>query len=325
MGLILRHFRPADAPAVLDLSRHVTPRLVDTAVAFRERVARLSSGGQARFVVAELDGAVVGHAAAEPDRETPLPGQGVVNVVVAPHHRRRGVGSALLRTAEKHVVDSGGVVLRTVVQDTPESVRFAEQRGYARRSSTRFQELDLAALPPVPPPPEGARLCSYRDFRSDPRSLHAVEEVAARDEPFDIPYGSPSYPEWLAAIWRNPLLDLDLSTAVVVDDRPVCVVTLLAEGPAVYSVMTGTSPGHRGRGLARYAKSAALHRARERGFRVALTGNAEENAPMLAVNEWLGYRTHAREFLYTKSVRPPGSRRWSGIRALRVLPAARGR
>lgn len=309
MSLVLRPFRATDAPAVLDLSRQVLPHLVDDAAALRERVAALSGSGRAVFTVAELDGVVVGHAAAELDREGPRPDGGVVSVTVGRRHRGRGVGGALLRPMERYAVDAGATVLRAVVQDTPESVRFAERRGYVRRSGTCFQELVLAELPPLPSPPPGVRLSTYRAFLADPHPLYAVEESAARDEPASgFPHQPFSYTDWLAAVWRNPLLDLDLSAAVVLDGRPVCIVTLLASGEAVYSVMTGTSPGYRNRGLAGYAKSAALHRAREHGFRVALTGNAEENSPILALNARLGYRPVAREFLYVKAVSPDGRR-----------------
>ncbi|GAA2712775.1 hypothetical protein GCM10010429_30680 [Micromonospora olivasterospora] len=58
---------------------------------------------------------------------------------------------------------------------------------------------------------------------------------------------------------------------------------------AMWSDYTATVPEHRGRGLARLAKTVALHRAAAGGVRVAYTSNDAANAPMLAINEALGY------------------------------------
>lgn len=54
---------------------------------------------------------------------------------------------------------------------------------------------------------------------------------------------------------------------------------------------TAVLPGHRGRGLARWMKAASILRARERHPELAglLTDTADSNAPMLAVNDTLGY------------------------------------
>jgi RimJ/RimL family protein N-acetyltransferase len=62
---------------------------------------------------------------------------------------------------------------------------------------------------------------------------------------------------------------------------------------------TGTLPAQRGRGLAKLAKSVALRRA-ARGIAVASTNNNATNRPMLAVNEWLGYRPCATDWSYLK-------------------------
>jgi len=60
--------------------------------------------------------------------------------------------------------------------------------------------------------------------------------------------------------------------------------------------MTGTIPAHRGRGLAKLVKSVALRRAAQAGVSGAFTSNDDENGPMLAVNNWLGYRRVQTQF-----------------------------
>jgi hypothetical protein len=54
--------------------------------------------------------------------------------------------------------------------------------------------------------------------------------------------------------------------------------------------MTGTHAQYRGQGLAKVVKTNCLHAAAAAGITMAYTVNHEVNAPMLAINNWLGYR-----------------------------------
>ena len=62
--------------------------------------------------------------------------------------------------------------------------------------------------------------------------------------------------------------------------------------------MTGTRADFRRRGLARLAKLATIVWAREQGFATISTSCDGENAPMLRLNESLGYRPVAIETEY---------------------------
>jgi RimJ/RimL family protein N-acetyltransferase len=76
------------------------------------------------------------------------------------------------------------------------------------------------------------------------------------------------------------------------------------ERQVIWSKLTGTVPAYRGRGLAKVVKSAALTRSRDAGFEQAFTGNDAANKPMLAVNEWLGYRVAAAAWTAEKTLQP---------------------
>ncbi len=89
---------------------------------------------------------------------------------------------------------------------------------------------------------------------------------------------------------------LDLSVAALYEDQIVAFTLGHGDRTRIWSKMTATMPEYRGRGLAKLVKSAALHRAAAAGVQGAYTANYDGNAPMLAVNEWLGYdrvATHA--------------------------------
>ena len=53
---------------------------------------------------------------------------------------------------------------------------------------------------------------------------------------------------------------------------------------------TSTLRQFRGRGLAKLMKSVQLRRAAAKGVTAAYTCNDYSNAPMLAINNWLGYK-----------------------------------
>lgn len=113
-----------------------------------------------------------------------------------------------------------------------------------------------------------------------------------------------SYGDWLEAVWGNPMADLEISLALLLDGVPVAISCYMSDGETrMESAMTGTLREHRGCGLGGYVKSMALHRARERGFTHAYTGNHETNEPMLAINNRIGYSLVGAESTYVRQLR----------------------
>jgi GNAT superfamily N-acetyltransferase len=245
------------------------------------------------LLVGTLDRIVAGTA-----RVRPAGDGGWVQVNVAPEYRRRGVGRALLAAAEAEAV---GGVLRTIVHDDPESRGFAERRGYVPRRSFSLRRLDLPTFAvPQPRPVPGVELRTGRDFADDPRAVFAIEAEAALDIP-GYDEGGPAYESWLARTWNAPDADHDLTTVATVDGEPAAYTAVLSDRERVYwSAMTGTRRAYRGRGLARLVKVASLHRARAAGLTVAVAGNDDENAPIIAVNDRLGYRPAVTLWRYDK-------------------------
>ena len=118
-----------------------------------------------------------------------------------------------------------------------------------------------------------------------------------------------AYEEWLHTVWPHPLTDLDVSLAVLVEGRVVGFTAYVSDrGTKMESMMTGILAARRGRGLAGLAKATALHRARERGIRFAYTCTHADNAPMLAINTWLGYRFAGAERVLVR----PDDQGWRG-------------
>lgn len=96
---------------------------------------------QGRLWIAEEGGTPVGQV-----RVDVTDGVGVVSVAVAPEHRRRGIGSAILRAMVAEITADDGVrTLRAVVHpDNAQSIRAFERAGFrlTAESSRRFSVLE---------------------------------------------------------------------------------------------------------------------------------------------------------------------------------------
>ncbi|MBA3329799.1 MAG: GNAT family N-acetyltransferase [Actinobacteria bacterium] len=295
----IRRFEAPDAAGAADLHRRISPEVVMTAELLLHLCASLPARAHAETWVAAEGEKVVGLAEGRLRWRAADSGIGIVRVWVAEERRGRGLGGMLLGLAEEHLVRHGAHRLRSSVGPDPAGRRFAERHGYRRTRSERFWTLDpraadLSELPSLEAArlAEGYRLVPLRELLDRRHDLHALYEATEDDIPSDDPRSPLAFEEWEPETLGNPLLDPDGSITVLAGERPVSFAWLLVDrehGVAEHE-MTGTLPELRGRGLARLAKLAAIRWARDHGVTCLLTANDADNAPMLAVNERLGYR-----------------------------------
>ena len=304
MSVTVREFRPEDAEAVSDVVRVVLPYMVSTPEQVAWEVANAPQARHYRVFVGELDGRVVGTSRGGLILDSAELGQASGTVNVLPEYRGRGAGSALLARLEQHLRDAGAAALHGWVLDDEPSRRFADRHGYAPGRSSKFQRLDLAnASLPSLEAPAGVEVRAAADFADDPRPLYELDTEAAQDEPSDVATDAMPYQDWLAMYWDRPDLDRDLTTIVVADGVAAAFSGAQTDGcTRFWSAMTGSLRAYRGRGLAKLAKVTALRRAQEAGYTEALTGNDDQNAPMLAINKWLGYQPSATEWVYHRDL-----------------------
>lgn len=284
---------PDDAPAVVALRAVVYPYLVRGVASTRQMIAEPPPGEQWVPFVAEIDGRVIGWASAYRNITTSEPNFGEISLLhVHPDHRRRGAGDALLGAAREHLGLLG--ILRVRAWALADSLDFARKRGFEPTRQARYSALTLDPPPPGESAPDGVRLVALADL--DDRRFYEAHVAASADEPGDVPADAISYETWRYEVWDHVALDKVASTAAVAGPDVVAFSLVKRDGDRMWSDMTATMPQHRGRGLARLAKLTALRRAAERGATVAYTSNAESNAPMLAINERLGYRPVGTQF-----------------------------
>jgi GNAT superfamily N-acetyltransferase len=298
-GRAIRQFRDDDAAVAAALIRDAAPEFLTTAELLVHEVRDTPARAHLRYLVAEEDERLVGFGQALLRWRSEDPGIGVVWVCVARDARLRGHGSALYDEAVAHVRSHGAHTLNTFAAPGDDNVGFAERRGFVPTRSERTSRIDpteanLTELPELAAAraAEGFRLAPLRELLDRPHELYRMYDAAEQDMPTDYPRGLLPFEEWERETLHKPLLDLDGSMNVLHGERPVAFAWLLVdrEGGRGEHELTGTHPDFRGRGLARLAKLAALRWAADNGIRTLLTGNDAANAPMLAINERLGYR-----------------------------------
>ncbi|MFJ9835160.1 GNAT family N-acetyltransferase [Streptomyces sp. NPDC101169] len=307
MTVIVRDLRldvPDETAEYARVRQLTLPYMLFTPESVRHLITNSHPDAHFRSLVAVEDGEVIGVAGVSLAHESPEPGQGFLNVYVRPDRTGRGAGRLLVHAAEEHLDAVGATKLYTWVLDEPANRAFAERHGFTSGRPAHFLRLDLAngALPPLLETPPGVELRSAADFADDPRPLFELDAATVTDEPGMVPVELTDYDAWLEQNWRHPLLDRELTTAAVVDGRPVAFTAAYTDGAGRYTTsMTGTLRSHRGRGLAKLAKIHSLHRARAAGVTEAFTGNDAGNDPMIAINRWLGYEICATEVRYVRT------------------------
>ena len=280
------------APAV-SLLREIDRTRVITEAGFRHRLLASPPGARRTWWAARDGARLVGWAGASVAYETTARG-GHLGVVVLPSHRGRGIGSALLDRAVGHLEESARIHAETFA----EGRRFAEQHGFRHTHTRRVSAVDPRLVDTKELDSSQARIVSLHEV--GPEQTFAVDAESVLDEPGDEALDALDYNQWVHDYWEHPDFDFDIGCGVVVDGKPVSVTYVLVdrESRRALNAYTGTLRAYRGRGLARLAKLGAMRRLAELGIELVLTENDETNAPMLAINNRLGYRPVESRYSY---------------------------
>jgi GNAT superfamily N-acetyltransferase len=241
-----------------------------------------------------------------------------VTVAVHPAHRRRGVGTAIVEGIVARVLEDGRRTLNSIVDvpvalaATHASVPFARSVGFEPTLGGNTRHLHL--------PPDEGRLA---ELRAEVRNARAAEDyrtltfeapwpaefvddqcellrVMSTDEPAGD--GERQEERWdaqrLAEYERLRAARAARKFVAVAQHVPsgrlvACSEILVSDAaPAqAWQLITVVHPAHRGHRLGLAVKIANLDFLSEQApaVRVIVTGNAKVNAPMIAVNEMMGF------------------------------------
>jgi ribosomal protein S18 acetylase RimI-like enzyme len=222
-------------------------------------------------------------------------------VKVEPDRRGAGLGEELWRFLLADPVAAASPMLTgSVRDDDPRSRTWAEERGFVFWAH-RFQSvLDVVGFDASPfasatsaVESSGIRLCSVADIASRSDVLDSYFELYRRavlTTPDNDQGVEPTRDEF-DRFYLDPSQHPPQATQLALDDdRVVAMSSLQLRGPGfVYTSMSGVDPEYRGRGLATAVKVRSVAAARELGATRMGTNNLSINAPILAVNDKMGY------------------------------------
>ena len=223
-----------------------------------------------------------------------LPESPRVMITVPPGHRGRGAGTALYSATSDWARERELETLEAVLADNdPNSLAFAQRRGFAKERHEKGVVLDLTAIEPPPvEPPAGVEIVTWAERPELARGLFDISVEASPDVPGYEDEEHEPFEAWLAHEMQGP------------GDRPDATFVAVAGGEAVgyakFSIssteptrahhdLTAVKRSWRRRGIARALKRAQIGWAKANGFEQLRTSNDERNAPMRKINLELGY------------------------------------
>jgi len=275
-----------------------------TAAELERRDADMKQGATVYRFVADEDGVIAGTGFVA---HSIWRSEGVwdIGILVASLHRRHGHGSAMLEFGQAIAERAGAVEVRcNVREEDSASLDFGEGRGYSTLAHSYESTLDLSqfdrALPDC-----GLPIISFAESpmgEREQRKLWVLHTETAADEPQFQGY-APKFEDFVAnvigASWFDPAgqffaVDGDdwVGTSAISRYRP----------GECYNLFTGVFRSHRGRGIAKALKVRSCNYAKSLGIGLLRTHNDSRNAPMIAINKWLGYVPEPGWIVLTKSL-----------------------
>jgi GNAT superfamily N-acetyltransferase len=261
---------------------------------------RLVSHCRNRFAAVDESGDMVAYAdawRAPWDR----PGDMTCSVVVDPACQKQGLGALLADTVERIAREKRAKVLRTWVRDhLPEATAFARRRGFELDRHMFESTLDLATFDEgrfagvvAAAEAGGIRFFTLADQPTPEteQALYELDMVTSADIPGQEDYVRMAFAEWRKWVLEGTKVRTDCVIIAADGDRVVgFTATHGQDSGAMYTVYTCVDRAYRGRQLALALKLLSVQACRRHGAPYMRTNNDSKNAPMLAVNQKMGYQ-----------------------------------
>lgn len=304
--------RPADLADVertVPLRRAVNTDWLYTPRGVIHHARAIPAGARVGRWKAEVDGAIVAYAETGLEWVSSVEGDAFLILLVDPGHRGRGLGGALWKEVERHLMTIGARKCSGRSREDEISRAFARGRGFSQTASNTSSTVDPRNVETASSIPESVEIHTLGACASRLPELYEVDLEVGRDEPGEFDFQATTFEDWTTLIWEDPDIDHELSIVATVRGEIAGFTLLFADratGQAANGFTAVRRP-FRGRGLATLLKRASLTRAAEAGITRVLTQNDDTNAPMLAVNRKLGYQPFAESLSWKRDLTAPPS------------------
>ncbi|HWG84375.1 MAG TPA: GNAT family N-acetyltransferase, partial [Deinococcales bacterium] len=154
----------------------------------------------------------------------------------------------------------------------------------------------------------GLRIASMAELAGEEgwARLHELLGDAMRDEPNVAEQQEPGLDDFKREVVGNPYFPPEQTLVALDGERWAATTGLMLKGNPedAYTWQTAVRREYRGRGLARALKVLSIERARAAGVTRMSTNNDSRNAPMLRVNDSLGYARRPGFWRLRRSLQP---------------------
>jgi len=215
-------------------------------------------------------------------------------ITVLAGYRRRGAGTALYRAISEWASERQAHELEVPVSgDDPESLSYAQRRGFTEDRRQISRALSLSGVSPlrVEPPP-GIEIVTWAQRPELARGMYEVDLEIHPDIPGFADVALEPFEDWMAHYMQRPT-DSPEATFIALDgEQVVGFARLSLTAPtAAGNAMTAVKRAWRGRGIAGALKAAEINWAINHGYTELHTSNEEHNAPIQRLNDHLGYQS----------------------------------
>jgi GNAT superfamily N-acetyltransferase len=185
------------------------------------------------------------------------------------------------------------IMVAVVADNDPESLAFAQRRGFVEERREKGVALDLTAIEaPAVVPPEGVEIVSWAERPELARGIDEVSVEASPDVPGYEDEEHEAFEDWLEHDMSGPSDPPEATFVALAGDEVVgyAKFSFTTVRPThAYHDLTAVKRAWRGRGVARAMKAAQIAWAKGNGYEELRTQNDERNEPIRRLNAEFGY------------------------------------